>query len=227
MSSSDGSSFLGAKGAFRGGTTALRRVLDQLCHLCYSEAVSLEYIILGLLRSPQSGYDLKAQFEAGAAHFWAAESSQIYATLKRMRARGWLSVRAVASDKGPPRRVYQRTPKGRRALQAWLAGNPQFGDERYAFVAQVYFLGELEDPQSRIELLKRLRSNLTERLSALRAVEEAWSSKSADYPDRLSDDDFFPSLTLQLGLRSAAARLEWCDAIIRRTEARENKGQRR
>ena len=92
--------------------------------------MSLENILLGLLRSPKSGYELKDEFDAGVANFWPAELSQIYVTLKRLTKRGWLANRVEPSGKGPDRRVYRRTADGRRALRAWLAGEPQIGDER-------------------------------------------------------------------------------------------------
>ena len=37
--------------------------------------MSLEHILLGLLREPASGYDLKAIFDERIQHFWAAELS--------------------------------------------------------------------------------------------------------------------------------------------------------
>jgi PadR family transcriptional regulator, regulatory protein AphA len=182
--------------------------------------VTLEFILLGLLGEPRSGYDLKAEFGMGAAHFWAAEFSQIYSTLHRMHRRGWLHSRRTASDAGPPRRLYRRTAAGTRALQRWLSGEPEFGDERYAFVAQVYFLADLPRNGERMQFMRRLHDRLTERHAALRAVEEAWRRASPDYPDRLAKEDFFPQLTLRLGLAVAEARLAWSGESIRRMEAR-------
>ena len=54
--------------------------------------MSLEHILLGLLRSPKSGYELKAEFDVGVANFWPAELSQIYVTLKRLTKRGWSTI---------------------------------------------------------------------------------------------------------------------------------------
>ena len=80
----------------------------------------LEFILLGLLRLPQSGYELKRRFLEGAAHFWAADQSQIYRTLQRMQDRGLLASELEASNSGPERRVYRRTAEGERALHSWL-----------------------------------------------------------------------------------------------------------
>jgi len=182
--------------------------------------MSLECILLGLLRTPKSGYQLKAEFDAGVAYFWPAELSQIYVTLKRLKERGWLRDRVEPSDKGPDRRVYQRTPAGRRALCAWLAGEPQVGNERFGYLAQVYFLEELGDPEATLAFLTKLRERLARRLDALRATERAWAEGSPGYPDRLPPEEFHPQLTLQLGLQVGAVRLAWCEASIRRVQAR-------
>ena len=50
--------------------------------------MSLEHILLGMQREPSTGYELGKKFSEGARHFWFAELSQIYPTLKRMRDRG-------------------------------------------------------------------------------------------------------------------------------------------
>ncbi|MYK68861.1 MAG: PadR family transcriptional regulator, partial [Gammaproteobacteria bacterium] len=44
--------------------------------------MSLDHILLGLLRDPATGYDLKSAFSERIRHFWSAELSQIYPALK-------------------------------------------------------------------------------------------------------------------------------------------------
>jgi len=79
--------------------------------------MSLDHILLGLLREPASGYDLKDAFNETVAHFWSAELSQIYPTLKRLEERGLLRSRREPSPKGPDRRVYRLTGEGREELR--------------------------------------------------------------------------------------------------------------
>ena len=67
--------------------------------------MSLEHILLGLLREPASGYDLKVVLDHGIGHFWAAELSQIYPSLKRLEKQGLLRSRRTASQRGPGRIV--------------------------------------------------------------------------------------------------------------------------
>ena len=40
--------------------------------------MSLDHILLGLLREPATGYDLGNAFSENVRHFWSAELSQIY-----------------------------------------------------------------------------------------------------------------------------------------------------
>jgi len=182
--------------------------------------MSLEYILLGLLRTPRSGYDLKAEFDAGVAYFWPAELSQIYVTLKRLTQRGLLTDRVEPSERGPSRRVYHRTAAGRRALGAWLAGEPAIGDERFGYLAQLYFLEDLGDLQATLAFLTKLRERLAGRLDALRAIDRSGADARPEYPDGLPLDEFHQQMTLQFGLEVGAVRLAWCEASIRRVKAR-------
>ena len=129
--------------------------------------MSLEHILLGMLQQPASGYDLRSEFESGARFFWSAELSQIYPTLKRMEKRGWLESRLEPSPKGPDRRVYQRTLVGRDVLRDWLLSGPATGSERFAFIGQLVFMGELDDLEATLEFLMELREELSARRQAL------------------------------------------------------------
>jgi hypothetical protein len=105
-------------------------------------------------------------------------------------------------------------------LAAWLAGEPQIGDERFSYIAQVYFLEELGDLEATSAFLAKLRERLARRLDALNAIDRAGAAATPAYPDRLPLDEFHQQMTLQLGLEVGAARLAWCDASIRRVQVR-------
>jgi PadR family transcriptional regulator, phenolic acid-responsive transcriptional regulator len=178
--------------------------------------MGLDHILLGLVREPASGYDLKRLFDERIAHFWAAELSQIYPTLKRLEGRGWMRSRRAASKRGPGRRVYDLTPAGRRELRRWLAEPPRFGDERFPYLAQLYFMGELGDPRRTIRLLSHVREHLTAKLIALRSLERMWTEADPRYPDRLPLEDLHVHLALRKGLVSLEAGLAWCEESIAR-----------
>src|SRR5690606_11319621 len=108
------------------------------------EAMSLENILLGILKRPAAGYDIKRQFETVFNHFWHADLTQIYRALNRMEKDGLLESRLEPSERGPARKVYQRTPAGSRTLAEWLRGGPVLGNEKFAYLAQIHFLDEIE-----------------------------------------------------------------------------------
>ncbi len=182
--------------------------------------MSLKHILLGMLAEPHSGYDLKKEFNQSLRNFWNAELSQIYPQLQKLEKEGLLSSRLVASSSGPPRRVYRRTARGRRELMSWLAAGPQVGEERIAYLAQVFFLGELSEPHEAIAFMQELRDHMAAWLESLRATEAEWQASDPRYPDALPDEEFFPQLTLALGLKKVAANVEWCDECIARLVAR-------
>ncbi len=182
--------------------------------------MSLDHILLGLLREPASGYDLKRVFDERISHFWAAELSQIYPTLRRLEKRGLIRGRQAAARRGPGRRLYGITPEGRRALRAWLRGEPQFGDERFAYIAQLHLMDELGDVEQTIRFVRRLRDRFTGKLGALQAIEREWAAADPRYPDALPLQEFHIQLTLRKGLLSLEAHIRWCDECLRRLRAR-------
>jgi PadR family transcriptional regulator AphA len=181
----------------------------------YVAAISLEHILLGSLRTPASGYQLGREFVEGARHFWFAELSQIYPTLKRLEARGWLKGRDRPSERGPARRVYELTAAGRKALRHWLSAGPHIGRERLAYLAQVYFLDALDDVEAALEVIRRMQAVWRQKLAALEAMEAALVAEYGDWPDH-PPELFFPFAALRNGLYTYRAKLAWCDETIAR-----------
>jgi DNA-binding PadR family transcriptional regulator len=182
--------------------------------------MSLPHILLGLLRQPASGYDLKAEFERGIRHFWSAELSQIYPTLKRMEGKGWLTSQTEPSDRGPDRRVYTRTAAGHGELLRWLGAPPQVGAERFAYLAQIAFMAEIGDFRRTLEFMHALRARLAAWEAELRAIEAGVFAAMPGYPDDLPPEEIHHHVTLRMGLHTLAAKRAWCDETIARLEGR-------
>lgn len=183
--------------------------------------------MLGMLREPHSGYDIKKTFEKSLRSFWRAELSQIYPLLQKMEGEGLLTSKSGASDKGPTRRVYKRTAKGREELQSWLLGGPVVGTERIGYLAQTYFLANLNDDDKAVEFMEELRTYMCDWLASLEDAEDEWRACDPGYPDNLPDESFYPQLTLDMGLTKLRASVEWCDrsiARIRNRQARRKAG---
>lgn len=183
--------------------------------------MALDHILLGLARTPASGYDIKARFREVFSHFWNAELPQIYRTLKRLEADGLVRGHSEASTKGPDKRVYETTRKGHAALRAWLAAGPEFGNERLSYLAQVFFLDALGDAARSRAFLEALLERLRGELAALAAIEQQWAAQDPRFPDALPDADFHAHLTLRLGLRKLEAIVAWATECIERVARRE------
>ena len=185
--------------------------------------MSLDHILLGILREPSAGYDIKRQFQEVFNHFWSADLAQIYRSLQRLEKQGLLESRDEFSDRGPPRKVYRRTPAGSRKLQEWLADGPVFGTEKVTWLAQVFFLAEAKEPDLDERFFNALREELQARLAALEAIEAGWRAQCPDLPEGTGDADFHAWLTLDMGLRKTRALVEWADESLLRVRARKGR----
>lgn len=189
--------------------------------------MSLDHILLGILRRPGTGYDIKAAFDEVFNYFWQAQQSQIYRTLKRLEAEGSLASRNEPSDRGPDRRVYRITERGRERLREWLSGDPVVGEDRHTYLAQIYFLDELNDFEASLAFMKRLHAMLVERHETLKGIDAYWRDQDPDYPDPRDPADFHAALTLDLGLMKTRAQVEWARKSLQRIEQRMEKGRDR
>ena len=176
--------------------------------------MSLDHILLGLLREPATGYDLKDAFREGVGHFWSAELSQIYPTLKRLEQRRLLRSHLEPSPKGPNRRVYTLTEEGRAELLRWICGDPVVGTERFAYLAQIYFMDTLGDVRQTRAFMAALRDHLTRWLAELRALEREIVAAHGGAPERYGDAGFHQFATLRMGIHSIGSKVTWCDETL-------------
>lgn len=179
--------------------------------------MSLPNILLGMLATPASGYDLKQRFEQRERHYWSANLAQIYPTLNRMEREGLLESTQQPSDKGPPRKVYRRTTKGTETLMDWLRGGPEVQTDRLSWLAQVGFLSELSRPDQR-RFFEQLREEFIRHREELAAIEQDWAGSDPRFPDALPDDELFGHFTLRLGLSKYRTIVEWCDECLARLD---------
>jgi DNA-binding PadR family transcriptional regulator len=173
--------------------------------------MSLEHAILGFVNyEPMTGYDIKKMVDLSVSHFWPAVQSQIYKTLGRMEADGWLTVETIPQEPRPPRKVYAITETGRSELLAWLAAPQPPSEVRLAWLIQVFFAGRISDEKV-IALLEHQLNIQRRRLQGFSAIpDENRESMSEDDPR----ERFFWMLTVDYGLASAMAQSRWLETVI-------------
>jgi DNA-binding PadR family transcriptional regulator len=179
--------------------------------------MSLEHAILGFLQyKPMTGYDLKKIFDTSVRHFWPADQSQIYRTLARLAEQGLAEQEIIEQSDRPDRKVYHITAAGREELRGWLAGPFPTEEARSAPLVQVFFTGQLADEEilAKFEQAAAMMRAVLERYEQVPGMVEGYVREVND-----PRESFFWMLTLDLGMRSMRANLEWAESVIEKIKA--------
>lgn len=129
-------------------------------------------VILGVLAwRPRSGYEIKQLVDSSTRFFWAASYGQIYPELKRLAEAGLIEGTDAAQG-NRARTVHRLTPKGKRALRAWLEEPPEVFEMRDEGMLKVFFSSSGKPGQP--AEAARQRAAHSERIAAqLREIERA------------------------------------------------------
>jgi DNA-binding PadR family transcriptional regulator len=164
--------------------------------------LSPEMALLGLLYGePSHGYDLHRKVVTDLGQVWHLSQSQAYAILKRLEARGDISIEEVPQEKLPPRQLLQMTPQGRKRFLDWLDA-PSGGSTRairMEFVTRLYFLS-MYMPQ------KLTQAFVTQRAEAEKHIQRLEKMRA-----ELPDEQIYNRMSLELRLEQLKTTLEWLD----------------
>ena len=128
--------------------------------------------LLGLVcAGPVHGYELASRFGPGGELEAVGRigRSQVYALLKTLEGQGLVTVRLEEAGGGPPRRVFEATPAGRRRFLAWV--REPVGSVRrlrVEFPLKFYLARQL-GPRAAAGLVRRQEEELGRALRDLRA----------------------------------------------------------
>jgi len=176
--------------------------------------MSLEHAILGFLNQrPYSGYDLKKTFDSTVRHFWAADQSQIYRTLARMNKKKWVEIEIVRQESRPDRKEYHIAQAGRDELRRWLTTPLPPEPNRSAEMIQVFFAGQLSNEEA-LAIFERVAVQMQIGLAQYAQVPRNIEA----YPDYTNSprEFYFGMLTLDVGVHTLQANLEFIEDLIQR-----------
>jgi PadR family transcriptional regulator AphA len=176
--------------------------------------MSLDHAILGFLNyTPFSGPDLKKVFDASVRHFWPADQSQIYRTLSRLSASGWVDLERVEGEARAEQKVYHITEAGRAELHRWLTAPLQFDEVRTAAPMPVSLGAQLSEAEI-LATFERAAAQLRGLLARYEDVPAAMGERK----DRFGSprEEYFWQLTLEYGISWAWAQLGWLESVIER-----------
>lgn len=147
------------------------------------ELTTTSYAVLGLLAlKPWTAYELSQQMKRSMAFIWPRAERAIYDEPKSLVAHG-LAKATSQPDGNRPRRVYRITPKGRRALAAWLdqpSAPPAFESE--AMVRSTY--AEYGDKDALLRTIAGLREHAEQLLAGAGAVVSSYVNGQGTFPER-------------------------------------------
>lgn len=189
----------------------------------------LELAILGLLKeSPLHGYELKKRLNETLGHVWGVSYGSLYPALARLERTGAIEVvdPPAAAPSGIPipatgsiageaaaarlrRPTLRRSGRTRKAYRLAAAGDALFNellradpgpgaDENRAFALKLAFCRHL-DPPARLEILRRRRNQLAEKLTRGRTARAS---------------DRYTRALIEHETTTAERDLEWVDSLI-------------
>lgn len=179
--------------------------------------MSLKHALLGLLAfEPMTGYELKQFFDSSVQHFWNAELSQIYPTLKSLEDAGFVDKHVEVQDNRPNRKVYELTEPGREEFLRWVRLPQPPADMRDPFMIKIFCGTEV--PIEDVLVLMRRQMEEHQKVLAFSetilrdriqlATDEHFSRKHA----------LFWTLTLEMATAYRRTYIEWCEKSMKLLE---------
>ena len=186
----------------------------------------LELAILGLLKEqPLHGYELKKRLGETLGSLWGISYGSLYPALRRLEHDGSIEIvesdtvaapmpstgsldgdlaaarlRRPAKATRRTKKAYRLTPRGDARLSQLLLDDEASSDDERTFALKLAFCGHL-DPDARLEVLTRRRTDLADRLARARR-------SSPGRGDRYTRSLF------EHRTQSTQRDLEWVDALI-------------
>ncbi|MGH9274667.1 MAG: PadR family transcriptional regulator [Acidimicrobiales bacterium] len=142
------------------------------------------YAILGLLAvKPWTTYELAQQMQRALGQFWPRAESKLYEEPKKLVAHGLARASSEMVGKRP-RTVYSITPKGRRALAAWV---PTPGDGPVLEFEQLIkvFFAEHGTKADLLATIAGVRSWSDQRFADSVGIPQGYLDGTGPFPERL------------------------------------------
>jgi PadR family transcriptional regulator AphA len=179
--------------------------------------MSLKHALLGILTcKPMTGYELKQFFDSSVQHFWNAELSQIYPTLKTLEENGWVDKHIEVQDSRPNRKVYELTDSGREEFERWLRHPQPPADMRDPFMIKIFFGSEV--PVEDVLILLRRQMEEQQKVLAFSETVLRQKIKSAVESMRSPRRGVYWTLTLEMANAYRRAYIDWCEQSMRMLE---------
>ncbi|RNF40411.1 PadR family transcriptional regulator [Planococcus salinus] len=166
-----------------------------------------QYAILGLLTTGcTTGYSMKQMIDGSLNHFWKISYGQIYPTLKLLVEKGFATVEELEQEGKPDKKEYQITDFGMEALKKWLEQPiAELPVEKNELLLKLFF-SRHQNPETARRHLDDYLARLLTRHNTYEAIKNMISTQLFD-----EQDAPFWIITLDYGLRTTQAAIDWCE----------------
>lgn len=163
--------------------------------------MAIKYAILGLLHyKDMHGYRIKQHIERNFGHMWSINYGQIYPNLRQLLDDDLVTMKKVnrVGEKGPDRKLYSLTQKGREEFARWLDSSPErMMLLRDPFLMRFVFFG-FGDHSRAVEIIDEQIGLYSDQLKTRNENMERWQSQ-----------DMYVRLITQLGIDLNEMFLNW------------------
>jgi PadR family transcriptional regulator, regulatory protein AphA len=178
--------------------------------------------LLGLLSmKPMSGYDIRALISESIGHFWSESYGQIYPSLKRLAAGGFVEKKTQRQKARPDRNVYSLTGKGRERLREWLALPAAEEVHRSELLLKLFFGAQVLPEVSRKHVAEFMEAHVAA-LKMYGAIAKTLRREEADDPQLP-----YWLMTVNFGRHRSAALVKWSRETLKELETLEKTAKRR
>jgi len=165
----------------------------------------IDCVILGLLSHEDlTGYEIKKRMDVSLKYFWGASYGSIYPALGELVARGF-AVRRDGAENKRAKIIYSITEDGRAYLKEWLKYPVEKDELRYETLLKLFF-GNEGGPEQAAAHIDSFREKIEQQLPYLLYAED-------NLKRNIDTDDThrYYLLTVQFGIKTYKAYLEWCE----------------
>ncbi|GAA0323963.1 PadR family transcriptional regulator [Bacillus carboniphilus] len=171
-----------------------------------------KYVLLGLITTNcRSGYAIKQIIDNSISHFWKISYGQIYPNLKKLVDDGLAVVEDTSQEGKPDKKEYFITDAGREELQRWLQQPiEEIPTVKNELLLKLYF-SRHQPTEIAIEQVRFYQVELASRLKTYEQIERVIQNTGEG-----TEDAMYWLITLDYGLRTTRAMVEWCEDTIKK-----------
>jgi PadR family transcriptional regulator AphA len=166
-------------------------------------------ILASIAHEPKSGYDLAKWFDLVASHFCPAGYGSVYPALASFEREGLAEYETLPSEKGPDRKVYSITEKGKRALVRWASEPAADSRTRDEQLVKALSYGMLP-PERALALLEEVRERHANKLAYFEGLASKLEARLRE--GSISEEAYLGTLlVLRRGINAERCYAQWCE----------------